>query len=70
MPDLDNNNGEEVEDIEISDGEIGLTGIIGENIWAGDERNEPNDLAEDDNDSEDDEDTNEAELEEEFDYRR
>ena len=61
----DNNDGEEVEDVENLDGEIGLN--IGENIWAGDEGKEPND-SEDDDDSEDDEDRDEAELEEEYDY--
>ena len=64
---LDNNDGDEVEDIENLDGEIGLN--VGENIWAGDEGKEPNDSdSEDDDDSEDDEDRDEAELEEEYDY--
>ena len=64
---LDNNDGDEVEDIENLDGEIGLN--VGENIWAGDEGKEPNDSdLEDDDDSEDDEDRDEAELEEEYDY--
>ena len=63
----DNNDGDEVEDIENLDGEIGLN--VGENIWAGDEGKEPNDSdSEDDDDSENDEDRNEAELEEEYDY--
>ena len=63
----DNNDGDEVEDIENLDGEIGLN--VGENIWAGDEGKEPNDSdSEDDDDSEDDEDRDEAELEEEYDY--